>query len=41
MLGQAFTYHYFTDTIGALLFGSSVVCLAARLATAKAPPAVY
>ncbi len=41
MLGQAFTYHYFTDTLGALLFGSSVVCLAARLAAAKAPPAVY
>ncbi|OBA88012.1 PA-phosphatase [Mycolicibacterium mucogenicum] len=31
MLGQAFTYHYFTDTVGALLFGSSLVCLAARL----------
>jgi len=29
MLGQAFTYHYFTDTIGALLFASSLVCLAA------------
>ena len=29
MLGQAFTYHYFTDTVGALLFGSSLVCLAA------------
>ncbi|MFL0175725.1 PA-phosphatase [Mycobacterium sp. SMC-13] len=33
MLGQAFTYHYFTDTVGALLFGSSLVCLAARLVT--------
>jgi membrane-associated phospholipid phosphatase len=29
MLGQAMTYHYFTDTVGALLFGSSLVCLAA------------
>jgi membrane-associated phospholipid phosphatase len=28
MLGQAMTYHYFTDTIGALAFGSSAVCLA-------------
>jgi membrane-associated phospholipid phosphatase len=34
MVGQAVTYHYFTDTVGALLFGSSVVCLAARLVTA-------
>ena len=41
MLGQAFTYHYFTDTLGALLFASSLVCLAARLAAVKAPPAVY
>lgn len=32
MLGQAMTYHYFTDTIGALAFGSSVVCLAALAA---------
>ncbi|MUM06127.1 MULTISPECIES: PA-phosphatase [unclassified Mycolicibacterium] len=29
MLGQAMTYHYFTDTVGALMFGSGVVCLAA------------
>ena len=34
MLGQAFTYHYFTDTVGALLFGSSLVCLAVWAATA-------
>lgn len=27
-LGQAFTYHYFTDTVGALLLATSVVCLA-------------
>ena len=26
--GQAFTYHYFTDTIGAVLLGSALVCLA-------------
>jgi hypothetical protein len=29
MLGQAVTYHYFTDTIGALLLGTAVVCAAA------------
>lgn len=28
LLGQAFTHHYFTDTIGALLLGTSLVCLA-------------
>lgn len=27
--GQSFTYHYFTDTIGALLLATSVVCVAA------------
>jgi len=32
MLGQAMTYHYFTDTVGALLFGSSLVCAAALVA---------
>lgn len=41
MLGQAFTYHYFTDTVGALLFASSVVCVAARLAAVQARPALY
>jgi len=25
------TYHYFTDTVGALLLGSSVVCIAAAI----------
>ena len=29
MLGQAMTYHYFTDTVGALLLGGAVVGLAA------------
>ena len=29
MVGQAVAYHYFTDTVGALLLGSSVVCVAA------------
>ena len=28
MLGQSFTYHYFTDTLGAVLLGTAVVCLA-------------
>ena len=32
MLGQSMTYHYFTDTVGALLFGSSLVCVAALAA---------
>ncbi|MGV0991447.1 MAG: phosphatase PAP2 family protein [Mycobacterium sp.] len=28
IIGQAVTYHYFTDTMGALLLGTSLVCLA-------------
>jgi hypothetical protein len=28
-LGQAVTYHYFTDTLGAMLLGTAIVCLAA------------
>lgn len=29
VIGQAVTYHYFTDAVGALLLGSSLVCLTA------------
>lgn len=29
ILGQAATYHYFTDAVGALLLGTSLVCVAA------------
>jgi hypothetical protein len=32
LLGQALTYHYFTDAIGSLFFGSAAVCAAARFA---------
>ncbi|MGY4710762.1 PA-phosphatase [Mycolicibacterium sp. CBM1] len=31
MVGQAVSYHYFTDTVGAVLLGSSLVCVAALL----------
>lgn len=31
MVGQAVTYHYFTDTVGGLLLSTSLVCLAAYL----------
>jgi hypothetical protein len=32
LLGQAFTYHYFTDTVGAVFLGTSLWCLAVRAA---------
>ncbi|WP_019972224.1 hypothetical protein [Mycobacterium sp. 141] len=32
MFGQAITYHYFTDTVGAMLLSTSVVCLVALVA---------
>ena len=31
MLGQAVNYHYFTDTVGAALLGTSIVCVAALI----------
>jgi hypothetical protein len=32
VIGQSVSYHYFTDTIGALFLGSALVCAAVRLA---------
>jgi membrane-associated phospholipid phosphatase len=32
MIGQGATYHYFTDTVGALFLGTAVVCVAALAA---------
>ena len=32
LIGQAMTYHYFTDTIGAVLLATGLACLAARAA---------
>ena len=32
MLGQAVTYHYFTDTLGAVLLGTAIVCITALIA---------
>jgi len=36
MIGQGITYHYFTDTVGALLLGTAIVCVAA-LTLGQAP----
>jgi hypothetical protein len=38
MVGQAVSYHYFTDTVGALLLGSSVVCVAAAVTAIVSVP---
>ncbi|BDX34543.1 phosphoesterase [Mycobacterium antarcticum] len=32
LLGQAFTYHYFTDTLGAVLLSTALLCIAVRTA---------
>ena len=31
IVGQAVTYHYFTDTVGSLLLGTAIVCVAALI----------
>lgn len=38
MVGQAVSYHYFTDTVGALLLGSSLVCIAAAVTATLSVP---
>lgn len=37
ILGLAMTYHYFTDTVGSVLLGTAIVCLAVRI-TGQRPP---
>jgi hypothetical protein len=39
MVGIGLTYHYFTDTVGALLLGTAIACLAARVVMAAPAPA--
>ena len=45
MVGVGSTFHYFTDTVGGVLLGTSVVCLAALVAsrdlTRVNPDAIY
>jgi membrane-associated phospholipid phosphatase len=36
MIGQGVTYHYFTDTVGGVLLGTAIVCVAA-LTLGRAP----
>jgi hypothetical protein len=36
MLGLALTYHFLTDTIGAAMFATAMVCIAARIARVPA-----
>ena len=31
MVGVGVTFHYFTDTVGGVLFGTAIVCVAARI----------
>ncbi len=38
MVGVGLTYHYFTDTVGALLLGTAIACLAVRVVTAAPAP---
>ena len=45
MVGVGSTFHYFTDTIGGVLLGTSIVCIAALVArrdlTRVNPAAIY
>ena len=45
MVGVGVTFHYFTDTVGGVLLGTSIVCIAALVArrdlTRVNPAAIY